>query len=89
MPFIGSNTLSHTHDVIAFVVRVIGKSLSEFITVSESLILNKFQVRSFSESVTSGEALTVQVYKQRALSEIVNLPEEPDFVIADFVPEIL
>ena len=75
MPFIGFNFPSHTHDVIPFLVHLVSKGLSEFITVTESLLYNKFQVRESIETITINEALGLQVFKQTQLAETVTISE--------------
>ena len=42
VPFIGFNLPSHTHDVIAFIHRIIAKGLSETVSISDDLVLGKF-----------------------------------------------
>ena len=75
MPFIGFNFPSHTHDVVPYLLHLVSKGLSEFITISESLLYNKFQVRVQTETITINEALGLQVFKQTQLAETVTISE--------------
>ncbi len=84
MPFIGFNPPSHTHDVIAFIHKLVAKGLSEAITVADEVVFGSFLFKEQAETVTVSEELIGTIIKTRILTENIQASIE-DFVPGDFV----